>query len=220
MIGADALDSWGHLRGQPEGLRRHRPTGGTATAQYIYAGPVLNNTASVCDKWLAVPPTATATFSLALANALIQAGAVSSAPDFADYKALAAKAAGAFEAATGQGRRAEGTCRQDQGRQAPLVVAGASFGQGAGAGLRGRRLLGRAAGPCGPERRHDPAGQRSQGHRLREPTATPPRTPRLRASVATGKATRARSSSTGTDRPSPCPRPPRWPRRSATSPSR
>ncbi len=134
MIGADALDSWGTTVANQKAFAATRPSGGTATAQYIYAGPVLNNTASVCDKWLAVPPTATATFSLALANALIQAGAVSSAPDFGDYKALAAKAAASFEAATGlKADVLKELAAKIKAAKAPLVVAGASFGQGAGA---------------------------------------------------------------------------------------
>lgn len=134
MIGADALDSWGTSVANLKAFAASHPTGGAATAQYIYAGPTLNNTASVCDKWLAVPPTATATFSLALAHALIEAGAVSSAADFAEYKALAAKAAAGFEAATGLKAEAlKELAAKIKAAKAPLVVAGASFGQGAGA---------------------------------------------------------------------------------------
>lgn len=134
MIGADALDSWGATVANQKAFAAARPTGAEATAQFIYAGPVLNNTASVCDKWLAVPPTATATFSLALADALIKAGAVSSAPDFGDYKALAEKAAAGFEAATGLKADAlKDLAAKIKAAKAPLVIAGASFGQGAGA---------------------------------------------------------------------------------------
>lgn len=134
MIGADALDSWGTTVANQKAFAATRPTGGEATAQYLYAGPVLNNTASVCDKWLAVPPTALGTFSLALANALIEAGAVSSAADFGDYKALAAKAAASFEAATGlKAEVLKELAAKIKAAKAPLVVAGASFGQGAGA---------------------------------------------------------------------------------------
>lgn len=134
MIGADALDSWGTTVANQKAFAAARPTGAEATAQFIYAGPVLNNTASVCDKWLAVPPTATATFSLALAAELIKAGAVSSAPDFGDYKALADKAAAGFEAATGLKTDAlKELAAKFKAAKAPLVIAGASFGQGAGA---------------------------------------------------------------------------------------
>ncbi len=135
MIGADALDSWGTTVANQKAFAAARPTGAAATAQYIYAGPVLNNTASVCDKWLAVPPTATAAFALALANQLIAAGAVSSAADFAEYKALAAKyTPEAFEAATGlKAEVLKELVAKIKAAKAPLVVAGASFGQGAGA---------------------------------------------------------------------------------------
>lgn len=135
MIGADALDSWGTTVANQKAFAATRPTGGAVTAQYIYAGPVLNNTASVCDKWVAVPPTATAAFALALANQLIAAGAVSSAADFGDYKALAAKyTPEAFEAATGlKADVLKDLVAKIKAAKAPLVVAGASFGQGAGA---------------------------------------------------------------------------------------
>ncbi len=135
MVGADALDSWGTTVANQKAFAATRPTGQEATAQFIYAGPVLNNTASVCDKWVAVPPTATAAFSLALANQLIAAGAVSSASDFGDYKALAAKyTPEEFEKATGlKADVLKDLVAKIKAAKAPLVIAGASFGQGAGA---------------------------------------------------------------------------------------
>jgi len=135
MIGADALDSWGTTVANQKAFAAARPTGGEATAQFVYAGPVLNNTAAVCDQWLAVPPTATVAFSLALANQLINAGAVSSASDFGDYKALAAKyTPEVFEKATGLKADAlKALVSKFKAAKAPLVIAGASFGQGAGA---------------------------------------------------------------------------------------
>lgn len=134
MVGADALNSWGATVANQKAFAAARPSVGEATAHFVYAGPVLNNTASVCDKWLAVPPTATATFCLALANALIESGAVCAAPDFADYKALAAKAAASFEAATGLKAEAlKDLAAKIKAAKAPLVIGGASFGQGGGA---------------------------------------------------------------------------------------
>ena len=135
MIGADALDSWGTTVANQKAFGATRPTGGEATAQFIYAGPTLNDTAVVCDKWLAVPPTATAAFALGLANQLIGAGVVSSAPDFAEYKALAAKVTPEeFEKATGlKADVLKDLVAKFKAAKAPLVVAGASVGQGAGA---------------------------------------------------------------------------------------
>ncbi|MDR3640107.1 MAG: molybdopterin-dependent oxidoreductase [Humidesulfovibrio sp.] len=135
MIGADALDSWGPTVANQKAFGATRPTGADATAQFIYAGPVLNNTASVCDKFLAVPPTATTAFSLALANQLISAGAVCPASDFGDYKALAAKfTPEEFEKATGlKSEVLKDLVAKIKAAKAPLVIAGASFGQGAGA---------------------------------------------------------------------------------------
>ncbi len=135
MIGADALDSWGTTVANQKAFAASRSIGAEATATYIYAGPAANNTSAVCDKFLAVPPTATATFALALAGALINAGAVSSAPDFAEYKALAAKVTPeAFEKATGlKAEVLKDLVAKFKAAKAPLVVAGASFGQGGGA---------------------------------------------------------------------------------------
>jgi len=135
MVGADALDSWGTTVANQKAFAAARPTGKEAAAQYVYAGPILNNTASVCDKFVPVPPTATAAFCLALANALINAGAVSSASDFAEYKALAAKfTAEEFEKTTGlKPEVLADLVARFKAAKAPLVIAGASFGQGAGA---------------------------------------------------------------------------------------
>lgn len=135
MIGADALDSWGATVANQKAFAATRPTGGAATAQFVYAGPVLNNTASVSDKWVAVTPTGASAFALGLANQLIAAGAVSSAPDFADYKALAAKfTPEAVEAAAGvKADVLKDLAAKLKAAKAPLVIAGASFGQGAGA---------------------------------------------------------------------------------------
>jgi menaquinone reductase, molybdopterin-binding-like subunit len=135
MIGADALDSWGATVANQKAFAATRPTGAAATAQFIYAGPVLNNTASVCDKFLAVPPTATTAFSLALANQLINAGAVCPASDFGDYKTIAAKfTPEEFEKATGlKAEVLKDLVAKIKAAKAPLVIAGASFGQGAGA---------------------------------------------------------------------------------------
>jgi anaerobic selenocysteine-containing dehydrogenase len=135
MIGADALDSWGPSVASQKAFAATHPVGAAATASYIYAGPAANNTSAVCDKFLAVPPTATGVFALGLANALIAAGAVSSASDFAEYKALAAKVTPeAFEKATGLKADAlKDLVAKIKAAKEPLVVAGASFGQGSGA---------------------------------------------------------------------------------------
>lgn len=135
MIGADALDSWGPSVANQKAFAATRPTGKEATAKFVYAGPVLNNSASVSDKFLPVPPQATAAFALGLANLLITAGAVSSAPDFAEYKALAAKyTPEEVEKATGlKPDSLKELAALIKAAKAPLVIAGASFGQGAGA---------------------------------------------------------------------------------------
>jgi len=153
MIGADALDSWGTTVANQKAFAATRPTGGVATAKFVYAGPVLNHTAAVSDKFLPVPPTATAAFALGLANLLINAGAVCSAPDFAEYKALAAKyTAEEVEKATGlKAESMKELAALIKAAKAPLVIAGASFGQGAGAldfvaGASLNVLLGRVGG--------------------------------------------------------------------------
>ena len=135
MIGADALDSWGATVANQKAFAASRPTGGEVGAKFVYAGPMLNRTASVSDKFLPVPPQATAAFALGLANLLIGAGAVSSAPDFAEYKALAAKyTVDEVEKATGLKPEAmKALAAMVKAAKAPLIIGGASFGQGNGA---------------------------------------------------------------------------------------
>ncbi len=135
MIGADALDSWGASVANQKAFAASHPTGEAATARFVYAGPALNNTSGVCDQFVAVPPTATGVFALALANALISVGATCSAPDFADYKALAAKCTPeVFEKATGlKAEVLKDLAGKIKAAKAPLVIPGASFGQGSGA---------------------------------------------------------------------------------------
>ncbi len=130
MIGADALDGWGTSVANQKAFAATRPA-----TSYLYAGPVLNNTASVCDKVVTVNASGLAAFSLGLANQLIAAGAVSSAPDFADYKALAAKfTPEAVEAATGvKADVLKDIAAKLKAAKAPVVVAGAGVGQANGA---------------------------------------------------------------------------------------
>jgi len=135
MIGADALDSWGATVANQKAFAATRPTGAAATAKFVYAGPVLNHSAGVSDKFLPVPPQATAAFALGLANLLINDGAVSSASDFAEYKALAAKyTPEEVEKATGlKAETMKELAAMIKAAKSPLVIAGASFGQGGGA---------------------------------------------------------------------------------------
>ncbi len=135
MIGADALDGWGTSVANQKAFAATRPAGGAATATYVYAGPVLNNTASVCDKQIAVSASGLAAFSLGLANQLIAAGASASAADFGDYKALAAKfTPEAVEAATGvKADVLKDLAAKLKAAKAPVVVAGAGVGQAGGA---------------------------------------------------------------------------------------
>ena len=135
MIGADALDSWGATVANQKAFAATHPVGAEATAQFVFAGPVLNNTSAVCDKWVAVTPTGSAAFALGLANLLIAGGASCSASDFGDYKALAAKfTPEAVEAAAGvKADVLKDIAAKLKAAKAPLIIAGASFGQGAGA---------------------------------------------------------------------------------------
>lgn len=129
MIGADALDGWG------TSVANQKAFAARSAAAYVYAGPVLNNTSAVCDKVVTVNASGLAAFSLGLANQLIAAGAVSSAPDFADYKALAAKfTPEAVEAATGvKADVLKDIAAKLKAAKAPVVVAGAGVGQANGA---------------------------------------------------------------------------------------
>jgi anaerobic selenocysteine-containing dehydrogenase len=135
MVGADIMESWGPAVRNQRVFAEKRPTGGDVEAVYVYAGPFVNGTASVSDKWIPVQAGSGAIFCLGLAYHLLKMGAVAPASDFEDFKTLVAsrfspdkveKAIGVKPAVLA------GLAKQLRTSSAPLVICGSESGQGAG----------------------------------------------------------------------------------------
>ncbi len=74
-IGADILESWGPAVLQRRAFSASHPHGEKAKAEYIYAGPVKNNTGTV-SQWLPLKPGTEGYLAMGLCNLLIEGGAV------------------------------------------------------------------------------------------------------------------------------------------------
>lgn len=147
-IGANILESWGTVMSNRAAYREARPHDETPAVTFVYAGPVQNNTAAVCDQWLPIKPGTESIFALGLAHQLIKAGTVINAPDFAAFRTLAAKYTPQKVAAlTGIApAKLQGVAKALLQARKPLVVTGSEFSQGGGtaatlAGLAVNRLL-------------------------------------------------------------------------------
>ncbi len=136
LVGADAMNSWGSVVRNQRVYADKRPTGGDIESVYVYAGPFLNSTAAISDKWVPVAPGTGSIFSLGLAYHMLNAGASASVADFADFKTLVMsrftpdKVEKAIGVAPGV---MAGLAKQLMSASAPLVISGSEFGQGAGA---------------------------------------------------------------------------------------
>ncbi len=152
-LGADILESWGTVVRNRRAYAAAHPVGKEAKARYVYAGPVMNNTAAGADEWIPIKPGTEAVLALGLANLLIQAGASiegEAVPaDYADFKALVAgytpdKVAAATGISVDQLKK---LAKELKAASSPLVIPGSAFGQGSGvapilAGIALNMLLG------------------------------------------------------------------------------
>lgn len=75
-IGANVLEAWGTAIRNRHAFGASHPHGAEPTAQFVYAGPVLNNTATGADDWLPIRPGTESAFALGLAHLLIKAGGI------------------------------------------------------------------------------------------------------------------------------------------------
>ncbi len=157
MLGADALESWGTVVRNARAFGDSHPAEKQASAQYVFCGPVRNNTATVADRWVPARPGSMETLALGLAHHLIRSGATADTPDFGEFKARVLSRFTPEKVA-----KVTGVSVADQARLAkelasasrPLVLAGSEFGHGAGAGpvmagLALNVLLGRVDRPGG-----------------------------------------------------------------------
>jgi len=157
ILGADALESWGTSVRNAKAFSATHPTGGAARAKYVYAGPVLGPTATVCDAYVQALPGSAGALAMGLARCLIQAGARVPTRDFAEFARIAESefSPARVERETGVSERdLRGIARELAAARRPLVIAGSEFGAGAGAktvaaGLAVNLLLGNFNRPGG-----------------------------------------------------------------------
>ena len=156
MLGADALESWGTVVRNARAFGDSHPADAQAGAQYVFCGPVQNNTATVADRWVPARPGSMETLALGLAHQLIKAGAKADTPDFGAFKARLGRYTPEHVAeVTGVSVREQNRMVQELAQASrPLVLAGSEFGHGAGAGpvmagLALNVLLGRVDKPGG-----------------------------------------------------------------------
>ncbi|WP_461210044.1 menaquinone reductase molybdopterin-binding-like subunit QrcB [Desulfocurvus sp. DL9XJH121] len=136
LLGADALESSGTAVRNARAFSESHPSGRAATARFVYAGPVQNGTAVVCDQWIQARPGAAATVALGLANLLMADGVSPRAKGLSAYQAGLAKDYTPSRVERETGVRADALRRMAAELSAakrPLVIAGSEFGQGAGA---------------------------------------------------------------------------------------
>lgn len=88
--GADILESWGPTVAFSNAFKASHPVAEDASATYVYAGPVQNHTAAVCDKWVPVKGDAMADFLLGVAYNLITSGKSIDSDGFGALKGLLA----------------------------------------------------------------------------------------------------------------------------------
>lgn len=157
ILGAEALESWGASVRNAKAFADAHPTGAPALAKYVYAGPVLGPTATVCDAYVPARPGSAGVLAMGLARCLAEAGAKAPTRDFAEFVRIARSefTPARVEAETGVSERdLRRIARELAAARRPLVIAGSEFGAGAGAktvaaGLAVNLLLGDFGRPGG-----------------------------------------------------------------------
>lgn len=136
FLGADALESSGTAARNARAFSETHPVGENARAKYVYAGPVMNNTAVVCDQWIQAKPGSAASVALGLSHILMNEGATADAKGLDTFRSTVAQgyAPGQVERETGvRADVLKKIARELAAAKRPLVIAGSEFGQGAGA---------------------------------------------------------------------------------------
>ncbi|EHJ47284.1 molybdopterin oxidoreductase [Solidesulfovibrio carbinoliphilus subsp. oakridgensis] len=157
VLGADIFETWGTSTRNRKAFAERRPAGQKPQSNYVYVGPVRNNTASVCDQWIPASAADLGVVALGIAWHLLKAGATTNAPGFDTFKAVVNGGFGPEDVKRATG--IEPAVLADLAKalasaKAPLVVAGSPFGQGLGAGpfiagMSLNLLLGRVNKPGG-----------------------------------------------------------------------
>ncbi|MDR2488564.1 MAG: molybdopterin-dependent oxidoreductase [Desulfovibrio sp.] len=158
-IGANIFESWGTVVRNRRIFRAATPHPDGKTrlkARFAYAGPVQNNSAVLARPWLPVYPGMQTALALGVANILIAGGRTADALDFGAFKELALRYTPKKVAQiTGVDPKGlESVVNALLAAEAPLVIVGSEFGQGAGAapvmaGFAVNALLGNINRPGG-----------------------------------------------------------------------
>ena len=156
-LGADIFETWGTATRNSKAFAASRPVGTKPKSTYIFAGPVRNNTAAVCDQWIPAAASDLGIVALGIAWHLLKNGATSQAPGFEAFKSLVLGSYGPEDVRLATGIPAAtlaAVAKTLASAKAPLVVAGSPFGQGMGAGpviagMAVNLLLGRINRPGG-----------------------------------------------------------------------
>lgn len=133
MLGADSLESSGTTVRNARAFSESHPTGKQAVAKYVYAGPVQNNTATVCDQWIQAKPGSAATVALGIAHELMAMGASADNKGLGKFAADVASAYTPARVERETGVRASSITKMAKELAAasrPLVIGGSEFGRG------------------------------------------------------------------------------------------
>ncbi len=152
VLGADIFETWGPSVHNRKAFDAAAPTGEKAKVEYIYAGPAVNNTASVCQNRVFVKPGDLACAALGIAWHLLKAGAPADAAFASLVKNYSPekveKACGIKPGALAA------VAKTLAAAKAPLVIAGSEIAQGGSgaafiAGMALNMLLDRINKPGG-----------------------------------------------------------------------
>lgn len=134
-LGANVLETWGTAIRNRHAFREGHPIDAEPTVKYVFAGPVLNNTAVGADQWLPVRPGTEMILALGIAHQLVKAGATAPAADFEAFRTLVANyTPEKVSAQTGLDAKAVVTIAKELMKaKKPLVISGSEFDQGSGA---------------------------------------------------------------------------------------
>ncbi|GAB6060905.1 menaquinone reductase molybdopterin-binding-like subunit QrcB [Desulfonatronum parangueonense] len=135
-FGADLLDSWGTIVRNKKAFGASRRIGENPSVEYVYVGPMQNNTGAGADQWISVAPEQEGILALGVAYHLLQSGQM--AGQAHDYSAYRNHVMGRYtpeyvQRMTGVAPEivaslAEKLRRADR----PLIIPGSSISQGGG----------------------------------------------------------------------------------------
>lgn len=157
FLGADGFESFGASLAARKAFSAKTPTDARSKADYVYAGPAKNFTATVCGKWLPVAADGLTALAMGICYNLLLAGKSFPAADADAFAKLVKEKynPARIEALTGLGESAVAELSQALLKsKAPLVIPGSPLGCGMSArafmaAMAVNMLLGRMNVPGG-----------------------------------------------------------------------